>query len=144
MQAMRSRSKVLVLALFYVIGIVTLFSFAINFRAMLLLGQAFREGTNWIADFEQITRFMIARIIFPIEGNFANFHSMDFFKLTAGYVGANNNLVLWLALIQVALVNFLPGLRRTSKLRIPATICFGLVVLASPVISRLSESYGGF
>ncbi len=141
---MQRRSRVLVLVPFGLIGIVALVSFAINFRAMLLLDQAFSEGTNWITDFERITQFMITRVIFPYEGNLANLHDMDFFKLTASYVGANNNIVLWLALIEVALVNFLPWLRRMPKLRISATICFGVVALASPIISRLSESYGGF
>ncbi|MFK8182240.1 MAG: hypothetical protein AB8B99_02615 [Phormidesmis sp.] len=119
-------------------------TFAVNIRAMLLLRSAFVEGSNWGIDFERITRLMMARVIFPMTEDVSNFHNMDFFKLTAMHVRANNNITLWLAVIGVALVNFLGGLRRMFKLRVSATLSFGMMALASPIIFLLSSSYAGF
>ena len=119
-------------------------TFAVNIRAMLLLRSAFVEGGNWGVDFESITHLMLARFIFPMPEDVSNFHNMDFFKLTAMHVRANNNIALWLAMIEVALVNFLGVLRRIYKLRVSATLSFGMMALTSPIIFFLSSSYAGF
>lgn len=119
-------------------------TFAVNIRAMLLLRSAFVENGSWGVDFESITRPMMARVIFSMPKDVSSFHNMDFFKLTAMHVRANSNIALWLAVIEVALVNFLGMLRRMFKLRVAATLFFGVVALASPVIFLLSSSYAGF
>ena len=142
---MPNRPKALVLGFFLLIGLVTLVSFAINIRAMLLLDDAFRDGTNWIADFQNITQFMIAQLVWrgAVE-NMADLSGMDAFKLTSLHIRTNNQMVLYLALLEVALVNSFGGLRRMPQLRISASIGFAIVALATLVILRMSESLGGF
>ncbi|MBX2862887.1 MAG: hypothetical protein KTR27_04975 [Leptolyngbyaceae cyanobacterium MAG.088] len=140
----RDSKSLAFLALFLLIGLATTVTFATNVRAMLLLPHSFQTGTVWAADFSRITGLMIARAVFPINEDFSSFHNMDFFKLTARYVRSNNNVALWLALIEVALVNFFSLLRRIPKLRMAANLYFGLIALGSPIIFLISSSYAGF
>ena len=142
---MPNRSRALVLGLFLLIGLVTLVSFAVNIRAMLLLESAFRDGTDWIADFQRLTQFMIAQLIWrgAVE-NMVDLSGIDAFKLTSLHIRTNNQMVLYLALLEVALVNSFGGLRRMPQLRISASIGFAIVALATLVILRMSESLGGF
>ena len=113
-------------------------------RAILLLRYAFAEGTRWAADFERITRFMVPSVTDVGHDSLAGLQDMDFFKRTALYVRTNNNFVFFFALIEVALWNSVRWLRRLGRARVMSTALFGLIALASPVISRLSESYGQF
>ena len=142
---MPNRPKALVLGFFLLIGLVTLVSFAINIRAMLLLDDAFRDGTNWIADCQNITQFMIAQLVWrgAVE-DMADLSGIDAFKLTSLHIRTNNQIVLYLALIAVAVVNGFSGLRRIPELRISASIGLVIIALATPVILRMSESLGGF
>ncbi|MBT9317769.1 hypothetical protein [Leptothoe spongobia] len=111
---------------------------------MLLLQSAFTPETDWAADFQHVTQGMLAKILFPVDYSNPELTGIDFFKLTSRYVSQNNQIVLWLSLAEIILVNTLRSLRRMPVLRKSVSIVFWIVMLATFVVSRLSESFGGF
>jgi len=126
------------------IGSITLINFLINIKAMFLLRSAFVVNTDWASDFQRITRWMLAKALLSIDWNNPEFTNIDFFKLTSLYVTQNNKLVLWLSLAEIMAVNALRSLRQMATLRQAVSIIFGTVMVATFLVSRLSESFGGF
>ncbi len=126
------------------IGSIALVNFVINLKAMFLLRSAFVDNTDWTLDFQRITQWMLAKVLTPTDWNNPQLTNIDFFKLTSFYVSKNNQLVLGFSLIEIIVVNTLKTLRRISILRKTATIVFVLILIATLIVSRLSESFGGF
>ena len=126
------------------IGSITLINFLINIKAMFLLRSAFVVNTDWASDFQRITRWMLAKVLLPDDWNNPKLSDIDYFKLTSLYVTHNNKLVLWLSLAEIMAVNALRSLRQIATLRQAVSIIFGTVMVATFLVSRLSQSFGGF
>ena len=144
MQSTHKPLPVLTLGISVLIGSITLVNFLINIKAMVLLRSAFVANTDWASDFQHITRWMLANILLPDDWNNPKLTNIDFFKLTSLCVSQNNQLVLWLSLAEIVAVNALRSLRHMATLRLSVSITFGIVVVATFLVSRLSESFGGF
>lgn len=126
------------------IGSIVLVNFLINLKAMFLLRSAFVENTDWTLDFQRITQWMLAKVLAPRDWNNPQLTNIDFFKLTSFYVSQNNQLVLGLSLLEIIVVNTLKPLRRISILRKTVTTVCGMILIATLIVTRLSESFGSF
>ena len=144
MKSPRKPLHAFTLGIILLVGSITLINFLINIKAMFLLRSAFVVNTDWASDFQRITRWMLAKVLSPDDWNNPNFTDIDFFKLTSLYVTQNNKLVLWLSLAEIMAVNALRSLRQMATLRQAVSIIFGTVMVATFLVSRLSESFGGF
>lgn len=144
MQSIRNPLQMIALGIILLIGSIALVNFLINIKAMVLLRSAFVTNTDWASDFQHITRWMLAKALLPVDWNNPELTNIDFFKLTSLCVSQNNKLVLWLSLAEIIAVNALRSLRQIATLRQSVSITFGIVMVATFLVSRLSESFGSF
>ncbi|MGD1951520.1 MAG: hypothetical protein ACFB14_18010 [Leptolyngbyaceae cyanobacterium] len=144
MQSIHRRLNTAALGLMLLIGIIALISLTINIRAVILLRSAFDSNASWVSDFQRITQWMVAKTFLSQDLNNPELTTIDFFKLTSQCVSLNNQIVVWLSLTEIGLVNTVRNLRQIPALRKTISISFGLVIVVTLAVARLSESFGGF
>ncbi|MEM1254504.1 MAG: hypothetical protein AAGI69_18890 [Cyanobacteria bacterium P01_H01_bin.21] len=141
MQSTHRRFNTAAIGLILLIGTIALINLAINIRAMVFLRSAFDSNTSWALDFQRITQWMIAKAFLSIDLNNPKLTAIAFFKLTFQCVSLNNQIVLWLSLTEIGLVNTVRNLRKISTLRKIISVSFGLVIVVTLAVVRTENWY---